>query len=71
LVEADHDPSLLSDFRSRVVFGGLSWKRLSTCDLFSLSGLDHVLVPVEAFNVIYYMPPGGIVKRKKNGRISS
>ena len=56
--------SVFSDFRSRVVFGGHSWKRFSTCDLFSLSGLDHVLVPVDAFDGNYYMPPVWIVKRK-------
>ncbi len=54
--------------RSRVVFGGHSWKRLSTCDLFSLSGLDHVLVPVNAFGIVwYYMPPVRIVKQGSYG----
>jgi len=30
----------------------ISWNRFSIRDLFSLSGMDNVLVPVEAFNTV-------------------
>ncbi len=55
---------------SRGVFNGVSRRRLSTCDLLSLSGSCRLLVPVNALCVLewrYYMPLLGIVKKTFGG----